>query len=110
MKKLKILLLPICLLIEAAILTSCKVNGKGDVTSGTFELAPFTGIVNNISADVHITQAATQKVEVVAQQNIIDNMKLEVTDGTLNIGFKKDAYSFEPININISIHEHHQYF
>jgi hypothetical protein len=105
MNKLKPLLLPFCLLMTAAILTSCKVNGKGEITTGTFELAPFTGIVNNISADVHITQAATQTVDVVAQKNIIDNMKLEVTDGTLNIGFKKDAYSFEPININISIPE-----
>ena len=105
MKKLKFLSFPLCMLAAVALLTSCKVNGKGDLIDGTFELAPFTGIVNNISADVHITQAATQYVDVVAQKNIIENMKLEVTDGKLNIGFEKDAYSFEPININISIPE-----
>lgn len=107
MKKLKLLYINFCLLTAAALLLfSCSIRGKGDLISKTFEIVPFNGIVNNIEADIHITQAPTQTVEIVAQSNIINNISLEVTDGIMTIDFiKKNTHHFYPININISIPE-----
>ena len=102
MKKKKFLYISLCLLAAAIIIVSC-VRGKGDVVSKTFDVESFSGIANNIDADIHITQAPTQSVEIVAQQNIIKNISLEVTDGILKIKFKKNAGHYDPININISI-------
>jgi hypothetical protein len=103
MKKNKFVYISLCLLAATIIMVSC-VRGKGDVVSKTFDVESFSGIVNNIVGDVHITQSPTQSVEIVAQPNIIKNISLEVTDGILTIGFiKKNVHHYEPININISI-------
>ena len=79
--------------------------GKGDVVSQTFEVESFSGICNSIDADIHITKSPVQSVEIVAQPNITKNISLEVTDGILNIKFKKKANHYEDININISMPE-----
>lgn len=104
MKKVTFVLTAFCLLVAVSLLSSCGINGKGEVVSKSFEVAPFTGVTNGIAADIHLTQAATQSVEVVAQQNIINNLSLEVEDGILNIEFiKKNVRHYEPININITL-------
>ena len=102
MKTIRFLYISLCLFAATIIMVSC-VRGKGDVVSKTFDVESFSGIANNIDADIHITQAPIQSVEIVAQQNIIKNISLEVTDGILTIKFKKKASHYDPININISI-------
>ena len=85
--------------------TSCKksIRGEGDVITKTIQPPSFIGIENSISADVYVTQAAVQKVEISAQSNIIDNITLEVKNGIWGIGFDKNVRKHEPINIYISI-------
>jgi hypothetical protein len=102
MKKIQFLYIIFCLMAVIIIMVSC-LRGKGVVVSKTFDVKSFSGITNNIDADIHITQALTQSIEIVAQQNIINNISLEVTNGILTINFKKKAIHYDTININISI-------
>jgi hypothetical protein len=102
MKKMKFLYISICPVIVAFFMVSC-LKGRGDVESKTFDIESFSGITNNIDADIHITQSPTQSVEILAQPNITKNISLEVTDGILKIKFKKNVRHYKPININISI-------
>jgi len=106
MKNLHLLCISLCLLTAASVLVSCGMRGKGDVVSETVVLSPFTGITNSIEADISITQAPVQSVEIIAQENITENISLEVADGVWTIEFiKKNVAKHKPININISIPE-----
>lgn len=104
MKKLNLLCTSLFLLTAASVMISCGMRGKGDVVSETVALATFSGITNNIDADIRITQAQVQSVEIVAQENITENISLEVADGVWTIDFvKENVAKHKPININISI-------
>jgi hypothetical protein len=101
----KLLTIVASLLLVSSLLVSCKIRGKGDVVTETFQMSAFSAVVNAIEADVYITNAPLQSVEIEAQQNIIDNIILEVTDGQLKIDEKKHLGKHEPIRINISVPE-----
>ena len=53
------------------------IRGEGDVVKQDLNLDEFDGITLAFSGDVYLTQGETQSVTVEAQQNIIDNIKLE---------------------------------
>jgi len=83
-------------------MTSC-IKGKGDVVNTTFTVEDFSGITNNISADVYITRSETPAVVISAQSNITENITLDVTDGMLTIDFKrKNVRHYKPITIAVS--------
>jgi hypothetical protein len=105
MKTTKLLTAGLCLLLASLIMVSCKIKGKGDVVTETFQVSAFTAVDNTIEADIYLTQSPLQSVEIEAQPNIIDNITLEVTDGTLTIGEKKHLGKHEPIRININVPE-----
>jgi hypothetical protein len=89
--------------ITSLLFLSC-VRGKGDVVTQTVQIDPFTGIDNRISADIYVKHAAVQSVDISAQQNIINHIKLSVNDGIWAIKFDKNNVThFEPIVIHISI-------
>ena len=67
MKRSKLLSISLALVITATILVSCEMTGEGEVINTTFDTEPFTGIVNTISADIHLTRAPDRSVEIVAQ-------------------------------------------
>ncbi|NNE30126.1 MAG: DUF2807 domain-containing protein [Saprospiraceae bacterium] len=87
-------LLPIFLLIT---LFGCKndiigqVSGEGPRVSEELDLDSFTGVVNAISGDITIVSGNTQKVTIDAQKNIIENLKLNVKEGILYIGYKENV-------------------
>ncbi len=105
MKTTRLFTAALCLLLASAIVVSCKIKGKGDVVTETFQVSAFTAVDNTIEADVYLTQAPLQSVEIEAQPNIIDNITLEVADGILTIDEKKHLGKHEPIRINISVPE-----
>jgi hypothetical protein len=103
MKKSALFLSGIFLLFVIMSTFSC-IKGKGDIVIDTFIVNPFTGIANEIAADIHVTQGSVQSVEIHAQANIMNNISLKVSNGILKIGFIRDnVYRFDPIDIYITI-------
>jgi len=97
MKKFGIPLLFGLLLITS---TSCEdgisgpnrtVDGTGPIVSEDLTLPAFSMVENTGVANIYITLGSPQKVELKAQQNIIDVMTYEVVNDVLKIGLEKDV-------------------
>lgn len=71
-----------------AISFSACVNGKGDVVVQNFDVSGFTKIDHGVKGDVVLVNDVNQFVEVHAQQNIINILKIDVEDNTLKIRTK----------------------
>lgn len=70
-------------------LSSCeKISGQGPVVTEVRTISHFTGINTAIEGDVYVYQDSVFKVELLAQQNILDAIESSVDEGVLNIGFK----------------------
>ena len=65
------------------------VSGEGKKVTKTLDLEEFTGIGVSIGAEVHLTQGNKQKVEIRAQQNIIDLIDKDVRSGKWRIRLEK---------------------
>lgn len=93
MKHLK-LMIPV-ILILAGSFTSCKkhlfnsIKGKGETVTETRDLSGFNKISLDIDADVYYTQDSVYFVEISAQQNILNVITTEISDGELEIDSKK---------------------
>lgn len=95
MKQLSLMLL--CATIIA--FTACeKVNGDGPVITENRATGNFTGLDVRIDADVQVTQSPAYKVDVSAQQNILDVLETYVSNNRLVIKFRN--------NINVRSHRH----
>jgi hypothetical protein len=82
MKKLSVALLSAMILL----ITSCeKINGEGPVVTETRDASGFFGIDFRIGGDVYYEIDSVYKVEVSAEQNILDKLETYVSDGTLVI-------------------------
>src|SRR5690606_20865911 len=85
---------------------SCaQITGTGIEVTKNIDLATITGIGLGINADVFIKQGAKQEITIKGQQNIIDNIKTKVTDGTWRIEFDKNVRKHEKIEIRITLSE-----
>ncbi len=70
MKKLSILFLAAIILVLAA----CeKINGEGDLRTETKNTGNFSGIDSRISGNVFYVQGNEHKIELTAQQNVLNN-------------------------------------
>jgi len=56
-----------------------------------------------ISGDVVLTPGATQKIVMEGQQNILDNIKRDVRNGSWNIGFEKNVRDAKKVTIYITL-------
>jgi hypothetical protein len=80
-------------IIAVFIFSSCsKITGEGPVVTETRNVANFTGIDLRCSADVYYRQDAAYKVEVNAQQNILDVLIIEISNGKLVVRYKNDVF------------------
>lgn len=79
------------------------VKGDGEMISKEIKLDPFDAIGLAIPADVILKQGSPQRVEIDAEQNIINNIKTKVRDGSWNIAFKEKVRKHEKITIYITI-------
>jgi hypothetical protein len=89
----------------ALYLTSCeKVTGDGPVVTQTRNVVNFSGIDLRVSGDVEFKQDPNYKVEVTAQQNILDVMETYVSNNRLVVKFKNDVRvtSHEPVHVVVS--------
>jgi hypothetical protein len=78
-------------------------KGEGELVKQELDIDDFTGVKLSFHGNIYLTQGATQKVVVEAQQNIIDNLKRDVKGNTWNVGFKKSVRNCKPVKVWITI-------
>lgn len=84
---------------------SCKkVTGEGPMVNQTRSVGTFSGLSISISGNVQYRQDSVHKVEIQAQQNILDVIETRVMNNELVIKFKNSVKvkDHEPINVFIS--------
>ena len=87
------------------ILPSCeKVVGEGPLVTQTRPVSNFSGVSSEMSGKVNFTIAPEYKVEITAQQNILDVLNTNVVNGVLHIDFKDNVRvkQHEDLLINIT--------
>ncbi len=90
--------LSLALVAMTLMFTACKkITGEGPVVNETRQITGFSGVDLRSSADVYFTQAPQFKVEITAQQNILDVIETYVFNNRLVVKYKN--------NVNIKSHE-----
>jgi hypothetical protein len=78
--------LALCVILLFIVFSSCKkVTGKGDVVVESRQTASFDGLELKVSADTYFTQDSIYKVELHAQENILDEIETTVINNNLQI-------------------------
>lgn len=96
-------------LASSFVFTGCDIDeicerGKGTRVTEEIFLPEMTGLNLAIAADVFLTQDSVQKVTVVAQENIIDLLKLDVdNDGVWKIAFEGCVRKISDVEIYVSV-------
>jgi putative autotransporter adhesin-like protein len=88
------------------ILSSCrKVIGEGPLVTQARAVSNFTGISSETSGNAYVTIGPAYKVEITAQQNILDVINTNVVNGVLHIDFKDNVRVrvHEDVTVNISL-------
>ena len=78
-------------------------KGEGEVVRQEITLPALDGVDLGFSGNVIITPGATQKIVMEGQQNILDNIKREVTNGTWKIFFEKNVKDAKEVTIYITM-------
>jgi len=78
--------------------------GEGPVVTETRPVGNFSSIRFAVSGDLYFTQSATNKLEISAQQNILNVIEARIDNGELVIYFKDNVNikSHDPIVVNVS--------
>jgi hypothetical protein len=101
MKKLNFLLA----IVAMAIFTSCeKVVGEGALVTETRTTASFNGIESSVSGNIIYVQGPDYKVELTAQQNVLNVMETPIVNNKLEVRFKNGVRvkSHEQITIKVT--------
>ena len=80
-----------------------SISGEGPTLKKEISLDQFDGIKNGFSCDLYITQGEHQKIVLEGQQNILDNLRLEVSDKVLKIKYDKMVKKSDPVKIYITM-------
>jgi hypothetical protein len=102
MKKLSIVLLSAAIIAGFA---SCKkVIGEGPAVTENRAIGNFSSVASAISADVYYKQDPVYKVEITAQQNILNVLETNIVNNELVIKFRNNVIvrRHENITVNIS--------
>ena len=87
------------------LISSCKkVIGEGPVVTENRPIGNFTSLASTISADVNYTNGPANKVEIIAQQNIINVIQTHIVNNELVIKFRDGVRvkNHENITVNVS--------
>jgi uncharacterized protein YaiE (UPF0345 family) len=79
------------------------IKGEGPTVERNLQLNNFEGITLAFSGNVYLKQGSSQSVKVVGQQNIIDNIKTDVSNGHWKIGFDRPVRNHDKLEIYITI-------
>ena len=95
------------ILFSAAILLfspSCKkVSGEGDLRTETRSTGNFTGIEAQVSGNLYYTQGNEHKIELTAQQNILNVIETLIINNRLVVRFKNNVRVRDHEQISIRV-------
>jgi len=95
------------LLIPAAIaalaLVGCSLGDDGPRTTQTRAVAAFSHIDNQDSVDLRLHVGEPQRVRVRAGEKVIDDVRTEVHDGTLQVTFDHDGWGGDSVVVDVSV-------
>src|SRR5690606_22745187 len=80
-----------------------QISGEGEIVTQEIQLGTITGIALSINGDVVVTQGTPQKIVMEGQQNILDNIKRDVHDGTWVIRYDKKVRSSKKVMIRMTV-------
>ena len=80
-----------------------SITGQGEIVKKKLNVANFHSVGLGINATVYLTQGSSHSVEIEAQQNIIDNLELDVENGSWNIEGKKRIKDYKAVVIHITM-------
>ncbi len=101
MKKLSILFSAAMILF----LSACeKINGEGDLRTETRSTGNFSGLDIRISGNISYVQGNEYKIELTAQQNVLNVIETPIINNKVAIRFKNDVRvrSHEPITVTVT--------
>ncbi|WP_422105232.1 GIN domain-containing protein [Winogradskyella sp.] len=78
-------------------------EGSDTIITVTRDLSEFTKVKAQNDLDVSITQGDEQRVDVVVNDNLQNNLRTEVSNGTLNISLADGSYDNASFTVNIQI-------
>jgi hypothetical protein len=87
----------------ALAVAGCDFADDGPRTSETRDVAAFTRIDNRGSVDVRLHVGEKQRVKVWAGEKVIDDVRTEVHDGTLEIAFDHDGWGGNDVVVEASV-------
>jgi hypothetical protein len=91
--------------VAALVLAGCGIGDDGPRTTQTRDVAPFTRIDNDDSVDVRIHVGERRRVQVRAGEKVIDDVRTEVRDGTLELTFDDDGFGDSEAVVDVSVPE-----
>jgi hypothetical protein len=100
-----LLLLPLAAAAVAVAVAGCSVGDDGPQTSQARDVAAFTRIENRDSVDVRLRAGERLRVRVVAGEKVIDDVRTEVHDGTLEISFDHDGFGGDDVEVDVAVPE-----
>jgi hypothetical protein len=98
-----LVILPVVFLL--ILISSCSrdtINGSGDLTSEFRTVAAFSKVDSEGVFDVTITQGASQSIEVIADDNIINEVITSVVNNELKL-YLDDDYNYRGISLQVNI-------
>ena len=96
-------LLLIPAVIAALALAGCSVGDDGPRTTQTRDVAAFTRVENSDSVDVRLHAGERQRVIVLAGEKVIDDVRTEVHDGTLQVTYDHDGWGGGDVTVEASV-------
>jgi hypothetical protein len=87
------------------VFSSCeRVIGEGDLRTETRSTGNFTGVETQISGNIYYTQGPEYKVELTAQQNILNVMETPIINNKLVVRFRNNVRvkSHEQITVRVT--------
>ena len=95
-------LLPLAV-VAALVLAGCSIGDDGPPRTQTRDVGAFTRIANQDSVDVHLHVGDRRRVQVHAGEKVIDDVRTEVRDGTLEISFDHDGWGGDSASVDVSV-------
>ena len=77
------------------------IKGEGNNMTESRQLSGFSALDLSVDANVSYTQDSVYRLEITAQQNILAVMDTKVEAGELVIGFKRNVWNYNTVNIII---------
>jgi Putative auto-transporter adhesin, head GIN domain len=96
-----LLLIPAVVAVLA--LAGCSVGDDGPRTTQTRDVPAFTRVANVGSVDVRLHAGERRRVVVLAGEKVIDDVRTEVHDGTLQVTFDHDGFGGGNVTVEASV-------